>query len=51
MCVLVGAGEDGVSKDCGGELCVGVSGEMSNEVFGSVPYSTIGIVLSEPELL
>lgn len=51
VCVLVEAGDDGVSKDSGGEVCVGVSGEMSNEVFGSVPYSTAGIVLSELGLL
>lgn len=43
MFVLVGAGEDGASTDGGGEVCVGVSGEMSNEVFGSVAYSTVGI--------
>lgn len=43
MCVLMGVGEDGVSKDSGGEVCVGVSGELSNEIFGSVSYSTAGI--------
>lgn len=41
--MVVGAGADGASTDGGGKVCVGVSGEMSNEVFGSVAYSTTGI--------